>query len=207
MFVKEINANLQSYENRQIDAKPKSILVKSQHRSVIGIPMTERLLMLSMRLTKWAPIQVLVQLWNLDEDICASDRGNVDEVDENDDTVKPINCCFPRSVVSRESLEHLHNLCAEVLVDLDEKPQEEVLTKMFPCDGDFVIPADRVLRAVPMEQVVGSAGVDVMFRWMWSWPLGTPTEFLIEFAQRQFNALVQDDGARDQGSSMRVYKS
>merc|ERR1712137_447639 len=107
--------------------------------------------------------------------------------------------CFLMSVVSRDSLEHLHSRCVEALADLDEPPQEQVLSQILSSDGDSVISADDVLDALPeqfAQQFAQPVEVRVMFRWMWSWPLDTPTELLIEIAQRQFNILAEDGGRR-----------
>jgi len=35
-----------------------------------------------------------------------------------------------------------------------------------------------------------------MFRWMWSWPLDTSVDFHIDFAQCQFDVLVEDGDKR-----------
>jgi len=104
----------------------------------------------------------------------------------------------PKRVVWKESLDRLHQLCIEAMDGLEAQPEEEeLMAVMFSRDGDSVVSADHILR-VSMEQCGCPVEVGVIFRWMWSWPLDTPPDLLIELAQYQIRVLVADNDKRAQ---------
>jgi len=103
---------------------------------------------------------------------------------------------FPKRVVSKESLDRLHELCIEAMDGLDIQPEDgEITALMLSLDGDSVVSADHILKGV-IEQTDCPVEVGAIFRWMWSWPLNTPPDLLTELAQHQFKSLVVDDDRR-----------
>jgi len=103
---------------------------------------------------------------------------------------------FPKRVVSKESLDRLHELCIEAMDGLDEQTEGGEITALKPSrDGDSVVSADHILSVV-MEQTDCPVEVGVIFRWMWSWPLNTPPDLFTELAQHQFKSVVVDDDRR-----------